>query len=183
MQLLDGELATWEMDFSDEEPELPGEVDAELVTLEMEDLIQRLEGKGEPLTKLPHLIRVCEGFFPDSTSLSTIISWPSQLRHRVLKAIGNCNTLEFLRVGEICGEDILRLTASEWEVVLRGFKSSTVLREISVSHLRWSSDTEVKSFCLQLGGIVTLKSKKTRNLVPIKIVDCVAKENSGLSVT
>ncbi|OAE34734.1 hypothetical protein AXG93_3886s1000 [Marchantia polymorpha subsp. ruderalis] len=183
------ELETREMDSSGEEPELPREVDAELATQEMEfsgeepgllrrveDLIQRLEGKGEPLRSLPRLCDARFGkLFPNRASLSTIRGWRSKLRLRVLEAIGNCNTLEDLFVEAICEYDISRLTASEWEVVLRGFISSTVLRCIQVC---WnsgessdteveSSDTEWESLCLQLGRILSSSS-----VTHLKIFSC-----------
>ncbi|OAE21348.1 hypothetical protein AXG93_3158s1090 [Marchantia polymorpha subsp. ruderalis] len=156
------ELATREMDSSDEEPKLSREV---------EDLMQRLEGKGEALTRLsnlrPKFYEVCQEFFPERASLSTITGWQSQVRLRVLEAIGNCNTLEYLGVEEICDHDISKLTDSEWDVVLRAFRSSTILREISLSFLEWSSDTEVESLCLQLGRILS-----TSSVTHLEVVRC-----------
>ncbi|BFI10948.1 hypothetical protein MPTK1_3g19125 [Marchantia polymorpha subsp. ruderalis] len=125
----------------------------------VQDLIRRLEGKGEPITRLPKL-SVAEflEFFPERASLSKIRGWRSQVRLRVLEAIGNCNTLEDLDFFHICGGDISTLTASEWEIVLRGFKSSTVLRVIRVNWLTWASLAEVESLCSQLGRILNSSS-------------------------
>ncbi|OAE22664.1 hypothetical protein AXG93_1564s1000 [Marchantia polymorpha subsp. ruderalis] len=124
------------MDSADEEPELPREVDAEVATRGMdsdedpkllrkvEDLIQRLEGKGETITRLRDL-------------------------------------------GVICGGEAWSLTDSEWDVVMRGFRSSTILREIRFGGLSWSSDTEVESLCLQLGRILSTSTVKR-----LEIDDC-----------
>ncbi|BFI05462.1 hypothetical protein MPTK1_1g23160 [Marchantia polymorpha subsp. ruderalis] len=62
------------------------------------------------------------------------------------------------------------LTASEWEVVLRGFVSSTVIKvinlhfslEIQVS--TWISDEEEESFCLQIGRILNSSSVQVLNI-------------------
>ncbi|OAE20545.1 hypothetical protein AXG93_3873s1020 [Marchantia polymorpha subsp. ruderalis] len=138
------------MDSAEEEPELPSVV---------QDLIRRLEGEGEPITSLDQLREPeFRDFFPNRASLSTITGWRSQVRFRVLEAIGNCNTLEYLYLEDICGRDISTLTASEWEVVFKGFRSSTVLHEIAVSCMDWSSDAEVESFCLQIGRILNSSS-------------------------
>ncbi|BFI12416.1 hypothetical protein MPTK1_4g07835 [Marchantia polymorpha subsp. ruderalis] len=176
------ELTSRKMDYSDEEPELPREVDAELATREIdssnedselsrqveveeevEDLIECLEGKGfQPTGLSRHFTtlseRVRKEFFPERASLSTITVRQSQVRLRLLEAIGNCKTLEYLEVEEICDHDISKLTDSEWDVVWRGFKSSTVLREISIKDMHWNSDTEVERLCLQLGGILSSSS-------------------------
>ncbi|BFI13320.1 hypothetical protein MPTK1_4g16340 [Marchantia polymorpha subsp. ruderalis] len=139
------------MDSAHEEPELPSAI---------QDLVQRLEGQGEPITELPNLVsEEFLEFFPWSESLSTIIGWRSQVRLRVLEAIGRCNTLEILDVRRFCGGDISRLTPSEWEVVFRGFRCSTVLKEIRVfDRVRGSDDAEVESLCLQLGRILNFSS-------------------------
>ncbi|OAE18532.1 hypothetical protein AXG93_625s1220 [Marchantia polymorpha subsp. ruderalis] len=130
------------MDSAHEEPELPSAI---------QDLLQLLEGQGEPITELPE--------FPRRASLSTIIGTQSQVRLRVLEAIGSCKTLEILDVRHICGGDISMLTASEWEVVLRGFRSSTVLKKINVDYRsRDSDDAENESFCFQLGRILNSSS-------------------------
>ncbi|OAE30738.1 hypothetical protein AXG93_402s1510 [Marchantia polymorpha subsp. ruderalis] len=145
------------MDSADEEPELPSDI---------QDLVQRLEGQGEPITELPNLSEPeFRKFFPRRASLSTIIGWRSQVRLRVLEAMGSCNTLEILNVSNICGGDTSMLTPSEWEVVLRGFRSSSVLEKIIVDHLwfRESDDAEVESLCFQLGRI--LKSSSVTELV------------------
>ncbi|BFI39616.1 hypothetical protein MPTK2_7g01535 [Marchantia polymorpha subsp. ruderalis] len=147
------EVTTRKMDSSKEEPELPRK---------FEDIIQRLEGKGEPITRLPYLFGK---FFPYCASLSTL--WMGGVRLRVLEAIGNCNTFEYLEVQKLCGGDVSSLTASERDLVLRGLRSSTVLREISVEHLRWNSDTEVESLCLQLGRILS-----TSSVTHLKINSC-----------
>ncbi|BFI22813.1 hypothetical protein MPTK1_8g16140 [Marchantia polymorpha subsp. ruderalis] len=158
-----GEPETPDVRETDEEPELPSAV---------QDLLRRLEGKGQPCRWLPRLRgKQFREFFPASAALSTITGWRSQVRLRVLEAIGNCNTFEDLTVPFIYDgakydeakygstwEDISRLTASEWEIVCRGFMSSTVLKEISLCQLRWGSDEEVESFCLQLGGILNSSS-------------------------
>ncbi|BBN20751.1 hypothetical protein MPTK1_4g13206 [Marchantia polymorpha subsp. ruderalis] len=154
------ELATREMDSAHEEPELPSAI---------QDLVQRLEGQGDPITQLPDLTKPeFREFFPysessifmDSSSWirSTIIGWRSQVRLRVLEAIGSCNTLEILDVGKICGAYISGLTPSEWEVVLRGFRSSTVLKKIIVGWLFASDDADKESLCFQLGRILNSSS-------------------------
>ncbi|BFI13718.1 hypothetical protein MPTK1_4g20223 [Marchantia polymorpha subsp. ruderalis] len=144
------ELATREMDSADEEPELPSAI---------QDLVQRLEGEGEPITRLPNLNgpEFLE-FFPERASLSTITGWRSQVRLRVLEAISSCNTVEILDVHNICGGDVSRLMASEWEMVLRGFKYSTVLRMITVPIHLAGSDWEMETLCLQLGRILNTSS-------------------------
>ncbi|OAE28011.1 hypothetical protein AXG93_2646s1130 [Marchantia polymorpha subsp. ruderalis] len=74
------------MKSADEESELPSAV---------QDLLRRLEGKGEPITSLPDLTRVeFRDFFPESASLSMIIGWRSQVRLQVLEAIGSCDTFK-----------------------------------------------------------------------------------------
>ncbi|OAE20544.1 hypothetical protein AXG93_3873s1010 [Marchantia polymorpha subsp. ruderalis] len=121
------------MDSADEEPELPSVV---------QDFIRRLEGEGEPITSLSHLREPqFREFFPERASLSTIMGWRSKVRLRVLEAIGNCKTLKHLYLHEICGRDISTLTASEWEVVLRGFRYST-------DRLRGNSESTLKSVSL-----------------------------------
>ncbi|BFI43185.1 hypothetical protein MPTK2_8g15897 [Marchantia polymorpha subsp. ruderalis] len=167
MDSIDEEPESFDVSETDEQPKLPSAV---------QYLIRLLEGKGQPLRNLYQRLFNPEirEFFPDSAALSTITGWRSQVRLRVLEAIGNCNTFEDLTVpfiyygakydeakyGEIVRDwgDISRLTASEWEIVCRGFMSSTVLKEISLSQLRWGSDEEVESFCLQLGGILNSSS-------------------------
>ncbi|BFI43061.1 hypothetical protein MPTK2_8g14605 [Marchantia polymorpha subsp. ruderalis] len=133
------------MDSAHEEPELPSAI---------QDLLQRLEGQREPLTELPNLSWRAPEFFPERASLSTITGWRSQVRHRVLEAIGNCNTFESLNVGDICG----RLTASEREIVFRGFRSSPDLQRIYVCELEASDDAEMESVCLELGRILNSSS-------------------------
>ncbi|BFI22653.1 hypothetical protein MPTK1_8g15055 [Marchantia polymorpha subsp. ruderalis] len=138
------------MDSAREEPELPSAI---------QDLVQRLEGQGRPITQLPYLSGPkFREFFPERASLSTMTGWRSQVRLRVLEAIGNCNTFESLNVGDICDDDISRLTASEWEIVFRGFRSSTVLQRISVDWLRASDDAEMESWCLELGRFLNSSS-------------------------
>ncbi|BFI13017.1 hypothetical protein MPTK1_4g13541 [Marchantia polymorpha subsp. ruderalis] len=136
------ELATREMDSAHEEPELPSAI---------QDLVQRLEGQGEPITELPDFVSWSE-------PLSTIIGWRSQVRLRVLEAIGSCNTLEILNVRRFCGGNLSTLTAREWEVVLRGFRCSTVLKKITVAGLFSSDDADKESLCLQLGRILNSSS-------------------------
>ncbi|OAE29375.1 hypothetical protein AXG93_4831s1360 [Marchantia polymorpha subsp. ruderalis] len=141
------------MDSADEEPELPSAV---------QDLIRRL-GEGKPTSWLPQLTgEEFRDFFPEPASLSRITArrrtWIRQVRIRVLEAIGNCNTLEYLNFSLICGGDISTLNACEWELVLKGFRSSTVIREIVVSFLEWSSDEELESLCLQIGRILNTSS-------------------------
>ncbi|BFI13037.1 hypothetical protein MPTK1_4g13705 [Marchantia polymorpha subsp. ruderalis] len=130
------------MDSAHEEPELPSAI---------QDLVQRLEGQGEPITELPDFVSWSE-------PLSTIIGWRSQVRLRVLEAIGSCKTLEILNVGRFCGGDLSTLTAREWEVVLRGFRCSTVLKKITVAGLFSSDDADKESLCLQLGRILNSSS-------------------------
>ncbi|OAE28050.1 hypothetical protein AXG93_488s1120 [Marchantia polymorpha subsp. ruderalis] len=136
------------MDSADEEPELPSAI---------QDLIRRLEDKGEPIRWLPKLSGPeFRDFFSDRAR--TITGWRSQVRLRILEAIGNCNTFEDLEVKSFCGEEISAFTASEWELILRGFRYSTVLRVINVDNLKWSSDAEVESLCSQLGRILNSSS-------------------------
>ncbi|BFI13022.1 hypothetical protein MPTK1_4g13548 [Marchantia polymorpha subsp. ruderalis] len=140
------------MDSAHEEPELPSAI---------QDLVQRLEGQGEPITELPRLSRPeFREFFPYGESPSTVIGWRSQVRRRVLEAIGRCNTFEILDVYNICGGYISMLTPSEWEVVLRGFRCSTVLKKITVYGLFSSDslDADKESLCLQLGRILNSSS-------------------------
>ncbi|BFI43187.1 hypothetical protein MPTK2_8g15893 [Marchantia polymorpha subsp. ruderalis] len=150
MDSIDEEPESFDVSETDEQPKLPSAV---------QYLIRRLEGKGEPFLWFPDLSEPeFREFFPDGELISTITGWRSQVRLRVLEAIGNCNTFEDLNVRDIFHGDISRLTASEWEIVCRGFMSSTVLKNISLSQLRWGSDEEVESFCLQLGGILNSSS-------------------------
>ncbi|BFI22788.1 hypothetical protein MPTK1_8g15893 [Marchantia polymorpha subsp. ruderalis] len=157
------------MDSIDEEPESfdVSETDEELqLPPAVQDLLRSLEGKGEPCRWLPDLREPeFREFFPDGELISTITGWRSQVRLRVLEAIGNCNTFEDLDVRAICGGDISRLTASEWEILLRGLRSSTVLREMSMSSPLWGSDVE--SLCLSLGEILNSSS-----VTKLTIRDC-----------
>ncbi|BFI22812.1 hypothetical protein MPTK1_8g16135 [Marchantia polymorpha subsp. ruderalis] len=154
-----GEPETPDVRETDEDPELPSAV---------QDLLRRLEGKGKPCRWRPDLSEPeFREFFPDSELISTITGWRSQVRLRVLEAIGNCNTFENIHVRAICGGDISRLTASEWEIVFRGFMSSTNLRKIDVGFLTWSSDAEVESLCSQLGRILNSSS-----VTELDIQDC-----------
>ncbi|BFI12983.1 hypothetical protein MPTK1_4g13275 [Marchantia polymorpha subsp. ruderalis] len=166
------ELATREMDSAHEEPELPSAV---------QDLVQRLEGQGEPITELPYLTNPeFLEFFPYSESLSTIIGWRSQVRRRVLEAIGSCNTLEILGLHKICGGDISRLTPSEWEVVLRGFRSSTVLEKIIVYGTDLADNADNESLCFQLGRILNSSSVTKLKLSAILSARCLSNLASGL---
>ncbi|BFI21640.1 hypothetical protein MPTK1_8g04945 [Marchantia polymorpha subsp. ruderalis] len=148
------------LDSADEEPELPSAV---------QDLIRKLDNKTDPLLCLPTLAwPQFQDFFPERASLSTITGWQSQVRLRVLEAIGSCNTLQYLDVHDIFSGDISRLTANEWEVLLRGFSCSTHLRVIRIiERLTWTSLAEVESLCLQLGGIL-----RTSSVTDMTIVDC-----------
>ncbi|OAE22306.1 hypothetical protein AXG93_1504s1160 [Marchantia polymorpha subsp. ruderalis] len=138
------------MESADEDAKLPSTI---------EDLIRRLEGKGEPITRLHELTGTdFRDFFPERELLSTVRGWRSQVRLRVLDAIGNCDTLEDLNLEFICGGDISTLTVSEWEIVLRGFRCSTVLEMIRLQFLSWGSDAEVESLCSQLGTILNTSS-------------------------
>ncbi|BBN18719.1 hypothetical protein MPTK1_8g04890 [Marchantia polymorpha subsp. ruderalis] len=153
------ELATGGMDSADEELKLPSAV---------QDLIRKLDNKTEPLRWLPTLAYPqFQDFFPQRALLSTITGWQSQVRLRVLEAIGSCNTLQYLDVQDIFSGDISRLTANEWEVLLRGFSCSTHLRVIRVERLTWTSLAEVESLCLQLGGIL-----RTSSVTDMRIGDC-----------
>ncbi|OAE26423.1 hypothetical protein AXG93_131s1330 [Marchantia polymorpha subsp. ruderalis] len=165
------------MDSAYEEPELPFAV---------QDLIWRLEGKGEPMTTLPYLRqRELRKFFPKRASLSTITGWRSKVRLRVLEAIGNCNTLTHLHVDDIFHGDIWMLTASEREVVLRGFMSSTVIKKIC---LYFSSRREVEmpisdeeSFCLLIGRILNSSSVQVLRIQFCKLsARCFLNLASGL---
>ncbi|OAE27236.1 hypothetical protein AXG93_473s1070 [Marchantia polymorpha subsp. ruderalis] len=150
------------MNSADEEPELPSAV---------QDLIRRLEGKGEPITRLPYLGgEEFQDFFPEIASPSTITGWRSQVRLRVLEAIGSCKTLEVLDVEDICGGEISMMTVSEWELVLRGFMSSTVLQEITLRGLEWISDEEVESLCLQIGRILNTSSVTQLTIIRCRIL-------------
>ncbi|BFI43149.1 hypothetical protein MPTK2_8g15560 [Marchantia polymorpha subsp. ruderalis] len=151
------ELATRGMESADVEPELPFAV---------QDLIRRLEGKVE--VWLPELSGPeFRDFFPACASPSTIVGWQGQVRLRVLEAIGSCDTFTLLDIQVIFGGDISRLTASEWEVLLRGFRCSTVLRVIRVEDLTWNSDAEMESLCFQLGRILN-----TSSVIDLTIVNC-----------
>ncbi|BBN17970.1 hypothetical protein MPTK1_7g18400 [Marchantia polymorpha subsp. ruderalis] len=152
---------------ADEEPETShvSETDEQKLPSAVMDLIRRLEGAGEPFLGLPNL-RWSE-FFPVRELLSTIKGWRSEVRLRVLEAIGRCDTFIQLDIQTIFGGDISRLTASEWERVLRGFRSSTHLREIRVEDLTWISDEEVESLCLHLGIILNSSS-----VTELKIGNC-----------
>ncbi|BFI09681.1 hypothetical protein MPTK1_3g07095 [Marchantia polymorpha subsp. ruderalis] len=154
------ELTTRGMDSADEEQELPSAI---------QDLIRRLEGEGEPITALPDLSgpKFLE-FFPKRESLSTITGWRSQVRLQVLEAIARCNTLKILSVYCICEGDISRLTDSEWKVVLKGFRYSTVLRTIEVRAVRRrDSEAEVESWYLELGKILS-----TSSVTELKLISC-----------
>ncbi|BFI21642.1 hypothetical protein MPTK1_8g04955 [Marchantia polymorpha subsp. ruderalis] len=153
------ELATDGMDSADEELKLPSAV---------QDLIRKLDNKTEPLRWLPTLTYPqFQDFFPQRALLSTITGWQSQVRLRVLEAIGSCNTLQYLDVQDIFSGDISRLTANEWEVLLRGFSCSSHLRVIRVERLTWTSLAELESLCLQLGGIL-----RTSSVTDMRIGDC-----------
>ncbi|BFI21629.1 hypothetical protein MPTK1_8g04750 [Marchantia polymorpha subsp. ruderalis] len=153
------ELATGGMDSADEELKLPSAV---------QDLIRKLDNKTEPLRWLPTLTYPqFQDFFPQRALLSTITGWQSQVRLRVLEAIGSCNTLQYLDVQDIFSGDISRLKANEWEVLLRGFSCSTHLRVIRVERLTWTSLAELESLCLQLGGIL-----RTSSVTDMRIGDC-----------
>ncbi|BBN18364.1 hypothetical protein MPTK1_8g01980 [Marchantia polymorpha subsp. ruderalis] len=147
-------LGTREMASADDKPELPTAV---------QDLIRRLEGRrldgvwkeSDGMMQLPCLINPeLEEFFPERASLSTNIGWRSQVRLRVLEAISSCTEFNILDVEEICGGDISRLTASEWELVFRGCRSSTSLHRMIAERLKWTSLAEVERWCLQLGKIL-----------------------------
>ncbi|OAE19728.1 hypothetical protein AXG93_2958s1020 [Marchantia polymorpha subsp. ruderalis] len=145
------------MDSAHEEPELPSALTSYGTSLQ--GIVRSLEGRGNPLKRLPYLHwPEFQEFFPERASLSTITGWRSQVRLRVLEAIGNCNTFEVLNVHDIFQGDISRLTASEWDVVFRGFRSSTILQLIQVHASLGRSDTEWESFCLQLGRILNSSS-------------------------
>ncbi|OAE34142.1 hypothetical protein AXG93_1593s1000 [Marchantia polymorpha subsp. ruderalis] len=165
------ELATREMESAHEEPELPSAI---------QDLVRRLEGQGEPMTRLPNLSGPeFLDFFPEGAS--TIIGWRSQVRLRVLEAIGSCNTFEILDVHDICGGNIMRLTASEWELVFRGFRSSTILQQIRLGPSLWDLEANWESLCLQLGRILNSSSVKELKVVRRRIsVRCFLNLASGL---
>ncbi|BFI32638.1 hypothetical protein MPTK2_4g07800 [Marchantia polymorpha subsp. ruderalis] len=61
---------------------------------------------------------------------------------------------EELSVRDICA----KFNASEWEVVLRGFRSSSVLRKMTIGSLTWSSEADLESLGLQLGIILNTSS-------------------------
>ncbi|BBN06182.1 hypothetical protein MPTK1_3g19100 [Marchantia polymorpha subsp. ruderalis] len=163
------------MDSADEESELPSAV---------KNLIRHLEGKVEPIDWL--MCNALSGeefrdFFPERESLSTIIGWRSQVRLLVLETIGNCNMLRDLDFFLICGGDISRLTASEWEIVLKGFRFSTVLESILIRDLKWSSDAEVESLCLQIGKILNTSSVQSLSIEHCRLsTRCFLNLASGL---
>ncbi|BFI12971.1 hypothetical protein MPTK1_4g13205 [Marchantia polymorpha subsp. ruderalis] len=160
------------MDSAHEEPELPSAI---------QDLVQRLEGQGEPITELPDLTKlVFWEFFPRSEAPSTVIGWRSQVRRRVLEAIGSCNTFEILDVGNICGGKISRLTPSEWEVVLRGFRSSTVLEKIKVHGTYLGRFADEESLCFQLGRILNSSSVTELQVRDELSARCLSNLASGL---
>ncbi|BFI21579.1 hypothetical protein MPTK1_8g04245 [Marchantia polymorpha subsp. ruderalis] len=169
------EFARRRMDSADEKPELPSSI---------QDLVMRLEGQGEPITQLPALSGPeFLDFFPERALLSTIKGWRIQVRSRVLEAISNCNTLEILDVHDICEGDLSRLEAREWEVVLKGFSSSTLLKKISLEYLMWSSDAEVESLCLQLGKVLNSSSVTELTIARCRInARCFLNLASGLGV-
>ncbi|BFI09107.1 hypothetical protein MPTK1_3g01435 [Marchantia polymorpha subsp. ruderalis] len=146
------ELATRGMDTADEEPELPSAV---------QDLKRRLEGSRRlSMDQLSWLLigPELEDFFPADAPLSTNTGWRSKVRLRVLEAIGSSiSKYEELDVSYICWS-ISMLTASEWEVVLGGLRSSSVLRQMRISSLRWSSEADLESLGLQLGIILNSSS-------------------------
>ncbi|BBN14799.1 hypothetical protein MPTK1_6g14600 [Marchantia polymorpha subsp. ruderalis] len=158
------ELATRGMDSADEETEVPSAV---------QDLIRRLgetnwsdwstTGSSHPDVTEYSILRRPEVkiFFPEDAPLSKNANtgWRSQVRLRVLEAIGSCiSSSELLDVGDICDIHMSRLTASEWEVVLRGFRSSSVLREMRIGELKWSSEADLESLGLQLAIILNTSS-------------------------
>ncbi|BFI21360.1 hypothetical protein MPTK1_8g02075 [Marchantia polymorpha subsp. ruderalis] len=149
----DAELATLGMDSADHEPELPSAV---------QDLIRHLERRPPILSDRP-----LDEFFPERESLLTNRGWRSKVRLRVLEAIGSCKTFEHLHVEDFCGGNISRLSASEWELVLRGYRSSTYLQGISLWGLTWTSLAEMESLCLQLGRILGSSS-----VTFAQILDC-----------
>ncbi|BFI43346.1 hypothetical protein MPTK2_2g21700 [Marchantia polymorpha subsp. ruderalis] len=161
------------MDPADEEPGLPSAV---------KDLIRRLEGEGEPLRWLPILaLPDFQYFFPEHASPSTNIGWRGEVRLRVLEAIGSCNTFHSLDTKIIFGGDISRLTAREWEILLRGFRRSTVLRAIRVGELRWRSGDEVERLCLELGRILSTSRVKNLTIVNCRLsATCYLNLASGL---
>ncbi|BFI18119.1 hypothetical protein MPTK1_6g12745 [Marchantia polymorpha subsp. ruderalis] len=139
----------------------------------IQDLVRRLEGQGEPITRLPDLSGPeFVKFFPRGEPLSAITEWRSKVRIRVLEAIGRCNTLEVLCVCDIFGgygrvDHISMLTSSEWDMVLRGFRSSTVLREISTEGCMLGPAEERESWCLKLETIL-----KTSSVTVLRIIHC-----------
>ncbi|OAE21172.1 hypothetical protein AXG93_4012s1020 [Marchantia polymorpha subsp. ruderalis] len=169
------ELATRGMDTADEEPELPSAV---------QDLIRRLEGQ-RTFGRFPPILLVqntyigpeLEDFFPADAPLSTNTGWRSKVRLRVLEAIGSCNSFEILEIEYICGRNISRLTAREWEIVLRGFRSSSVLRKMSIDNLRWSSEADLESLGVQLGIILN-----TSSVTHLRIYDCTLTERFFLNL-
>ncbi|BBM99410.1 hypothetical protein MPTK1_1g21110 [Marchantia polymorpha subsp. ruderalis] len=70
---------------------------------------------------------------------------------------------------------------SEREVLLRGFRRSTVLRAIRVEGLTWRSLAEVESLCLQLGEILKASSVKELTIVNCRLsAGCFLNLASGL---
>ncbi|BFI40551.1 hypothetical protein MPTK2_7g10710 [Marchantia polymorpha subsp. ruderalis] len=155
---------------TDEEPKLPYAVQA---------LIWCLEGKGQPVTRFPDFSSSeFRKFFPRRELISTMTGWRSQVRLRVLEAIGDCNIFEDL---DISGGGIWRLTASEREIIFRRFMSRTIQR-IYVGGNKWSSDEEVESLCLQLGGILNCSSVRELTIFNCRLsARCWLNLASGLS--
>ncbi|BFI16269.1 hypothetical protein MPTK1_5g20255 [Marchantia polymorpha subsp. ruderalis] len=142
----------------DEEPELPSAV---------QDLIRRLEDTTAYAPTLHIRDPGFLEFFPESASLSTITGWRSKVRLRVLEAIAlRIARYSYLSLNFSCEGDISRFTASEWEVLLRGCNGLQTMR---VAALKWSSDAEVESLCLQLGRIVNSSEVKE---LEIEDLDC-----------
>ncbi|BFI29294.1 hypothetical protein MPTK2_3g01070 [Marchantia polymorpha subsp. ruderalis] len=130
--------------------------------LRVQDFLQLLPfhfRRGSVLLNLLDLRSEVSDFFPNVRHRIATDGRRGQVRLRVLEAIGSCfSSYEGLDVGDICGRNISRLTASEWEVVLRGFRSSSVLREMKISQLKWSSEADLESLGLQLGIILNTSS-------------------------
>ncbi|BBN16951.1 hypothetical protein MPTK1_7g10710 [Marchantia polymorpha subsp. ruderalis] len=174
----DEEPETPDVSETDEEPKLPSAV---------QDLIRCLEGKGKPVTRFPDFSSSeFRKFFPRRELISTMTGWRSQVRLRVLEAIGDCNTFEDL---VISGGGIWRLTASEREIVFRRFMSRTIQRIYvggnkwsSEWSSEWSSDEEVESLCLQLGGILNCSSVRELTIFNCRLsARCWLNLASGLS--
>ncbi|KAG6546668.1 hypothetical protein Mapa_011857 [Marchantia paleacea] len=132
----------------------------------LKKLLQRLEGTPElgldAATYVPILSQAKYGdFFTNVASSSSKMQIRKQVRLRVLKAIGSCNTLQVLRVPDGC-------TYSELEAVLLPLQSNSELTKIVIRRLESSNDADVESCWLLLGQLL----QTSHTLDRLIIEDC-----------